>query len=39
MYVKEIGDDEENMSVLGLCSGCGVICGDLITNGEIIRHW
>ena len=26
----EISDDEESMSVLGLCSGWGDICDDLI---------
>ena len=36
MYVKEISDDDENISVLGFCSGWGGICGDLIANGELI---
>ena len=36
MYAMEISDDEERMSVLGLCSGWRGICGDLITNGELI---
>ena len=32
-------NDEESMSVLGLCSGWGWICGNLIANGELIRYW
>ena len=39
MYAMEISDDEESMSVLGLCSGWGGICGDLIANGELIWYW
>ena len=29
MYAMEINDDEESISVLGLCSGWGGICGSL----------
>ena len=36
MYAMEISDDEESMSVFGLCSGWEGICGDLIANGELI---
>ena len=36
MYAMEISDDEESMSVLGLCCGFGGICGGLIANGELI---
>ena len=36
MYAMEISDDEESMSVLGLCSWWGGICGDLMANGELI---
>ena len=36
MCTMEISDDEVIMSVLGLCSGWGVICGDLIANGELV---
>ena len=32
----EISNDVESMSVFGLCSGWGGICGDLIANGEFI---
>ena len=32
----EISDVDESMSVLGLCSGLGGICGDLIANDELI---
>ena len=36
MYAMEISDDEESMSLLGLCSGWGGICGEVIANGELI---
>ena len=36
MYAMEISDEEESVSVLGLYSGWGGICGDLIANGELI---
>ena len=36
MYAMEISADEESMSVLGLCSGWGGICGDLFANCELI---
>ena len=32
----EISDEDESMSVLGLCRGWGGISGDLIANGKLI---
>ena len=39
IYAMELGDDEDIMSVLGICSGWGGICGDQIPNGELIWYF